>query len=189
MEIRILARRGMSIRAIAKELRISRNTVRRYLRGEAVREVGRRGPGRPRKLAPCEDWLRVESAAPIRLPATEGDRPVEKRDRAILMVSIAYGLGAGEVGGLQLNDLDWENETLRVRRPKVGRTHLYPLSRGVGQGDVPPRGRAHARPRPRRSAAAPYRPGMGLDRACFRGRHRRYRDRRDGGEAIRTSHI
>ena len=78
MEIRILARRGMGIRAIARELRISRNTVRRYLRGEAVREVGGCGPGRPRKLAPYEAWLRrrVESAAPARLPATVLHREV-----------------------------------------------------------------------------------------------------------------
>ena len=72
VEIRILSRRGMSVRAIARELRISRNTVRKYLRGEAVQEVPRRGPGRPRKLAPYEDWLRrrVASAAPVRIPAT-----------------------------------------------------------------------------------------------------------------------
>ena len=66
MEIRILARRGMTIRAIARELSISRNTVRRYLRGEALREVGRRGPGRPRKLAPYEDWLRRRVEARLR---------------------------------------------------------------------------------------------------------------------------
>ena len=56
--------------------------------------------------------------------------PVDKRDRAILMLFIAYGLRAGEVGGLRLDDLDWENETLRVRCPKPGRTHRWPLSRG-----------------------------------------------------------
>ena len=39
MEIRILARRGMGSRAIARELGTSRNTVRRYLRGEAVVEA------------------------------------------------------------------------------------------------------------------------------------------------------
>jgi transposase len=72
MEIRILSRQGMSIRAIARELGISRNTVRKYLRGEAVKTPEHRGPGRPRKLAPYENWLkrRVEGAAPIRLPAT-----------------------------------------------------------------------------------------------------------------------
>ena len=47
------------------------------------------------------------------------------------MLLITYGLRAGEVSGLQLDDLDWEREMLRVRCPKPGRTHLYPLSRGV----------------------------------------------------------
>lgn len=72
MEIRILSRRGMSIRAIAKELGISRNTVRKYLRGEAVDAAPQQGTGRPRKLVPYEGWLRrrVEAAAPVRLPAT-----------------------------------------------------------------------------------------------------------------------
>lgn len=72
MEIKILSRRGLSIRGIARELGVSRNTVRKYLRGEAVKVAGRRGPGRPRKLEPYEDWLRrrVEAAAPFRLPAT-----------------------------------------------------------------------------------------------------------------------
>ena len=67
------------------------------------------------------------------LATTEGSRPADVRDRAILMVLIAYGLRAGEVAGLRLGDVDWEEETLRVRRPKPGRTHHYPLSRGVGQ--------------------------------------------------------
>jgi len=66
------------------------------------------------------------------LATTEGDRPVDKRDRAILMLFIAYGLRAGEVSGLRLDDLSWENEILRVRCPKPSRTHTYPLSRGVG---------------------------------------------------------
>ena len=67
------------------------------------------------------------------LSTAEGDRAADKRDRAILMLLVAYGLRSGEVRGLRLDDLDWENETLRVRRPKPGRTHLYPLSSGVGQ--------------------------------------------------------
>ena len=67
------------------------------------------------------------------LATTEGDSPFDIRARAILMLLITYGLRAGEVSGLQLDDLDWQQETLRVRCPKPGRTHLYPLSRGVGQ--------------------------------------------------------
>lgn len=72
MEIKILSRRGMSIREIARELNVSRNTVRKYLRGEAVKPPDAGPVGRPRKLAPYEDWIRrrVEGAHPVRLPAT-----------------------------------------------------------------------------------------------------------------------
>ena len=66
------------------------------------------------------------------LAGTEGERPGDKRDRAILMLLIGYGLRAGEVCDLHLDDLDWEQETIRVRRSKPGRTDFYPLSRGVG---------------------------------------------------------
>ena len=66
------------------------------------------------------------------LASVGGDRAVDKRDRAILMLFIGYGLRTGEVGGLRLDDLDWENSMLRVRCPKPGRTHLWPLSQGVG---------------------------------------------------------
>ena len=67
------------------------------------------------------------------LATTEDDRPSDKRNRAILMLLAVYGLRRGELRGLRLDDIDWERETLSVRRPKPGRTHVYPLSRGVGQ--------------------------------------------------------
>ena len=70
------------------------------------------------------------------LATTEGDRPVDKRDRAILMLFIAYALRVNELCNIELDDLDWEKETLRVRRPKPRRTQLYPLSRGVGQAII-----------------------------------------------------
>jgi transposase len=79
MEIGVLSRHGAGIRQIARELGISRNTVRAYLRGAAIqRQASGRAPGRPRKLAPYEDWIRrrVEAAAPIRLPATVLHREV-----------------------------------------------------------------------------------------------------------------
>lgn len=79
MEISVLSRHGAGIRQIARELGISRNTVRAYLRGTAVEpRADGRGPGRPRKLALYEHWIRrrVEAAAPIRLPATVLHREV-----------------------------------------------------------------------------------------------------------------
>ena len=77
------------------------------------------------KGLPREDVVRL-------LASVTGDRAIDKRDRAILMLFVAYGLRTGEVGGLRLDDLDWENAMLRVRCPKPGRTHLWPLSQGVG---------------------------------------------------------
>lgn len=72
MEIKILTRQGMSIRAISRELGISRNTVRKYLRGKAVKPPAHKGPVRSRKLGPYEEWLRkrVRNTHPVRLPAT-----------------------------------------------------------------------------------------------------------------------
>lgn len=78
LEIRVLSRQGMGVRAIARELGLARNTVRRYLRGEVPGREGGRGPGRPSALAPFHDWIRrrVEAAAPVRLPATVLHREV-----------------------------------------------------------------------------------------------------------------
>lgn len=66
------------------------------------------------------------------LASVQDDRPVDKRDRAILVLFVTYGLRAGEVAGLRLDDLDWQNEIIRVRCPKPGRTHVWPLSPEVG---------------------------------------------------------
>ena len=67
------------------------------------------------------------------LRTTEGEHPTDKRDRAVVLLFAVYGLRSGEVSGLRLDDIDWEQETLQVRRPKPGRTHRYPLARSVGE--------------------------------------------------------
>ncbi len=66
------------------------------------------------------------------LAMTEGDRPVEIRDRAILLLLTVYGLRAGEVNRLCLKDFDWERELLTVTSSKTQRPRTYPLVRGVG---------------------------------------------------------
>ncbi len=70
------------------------------------------------------------------LGTTEGEHAADKRDRAVMLLLAVYGLRAGEASGLRLDDIDWEQETLQVRRPKPGRTHRYPLSRSVGDALV-----------------------------------------------------
>jgi integrase/recombinase XerD len=66
------------------------------------------------------------------LASTEGSRPVDVRDRAILMLLAVYGLRAGEVARLRLEDFDWEREQLRLTHPKTQSSQVYPLSRRVG---------------------------------------------------------
>lgn len=70
MEIRVLAKHGKGVREIAREVGVSRNTVRRYLRDpEAVRYKGR--PRRPTKLDPFKSYIgeRLAAAAPDLIPA------------------------------------------------------------------------------------------------------------------------
>jgi site-specific recombinase XerD len=66
------------------------------------------------------------------LAATDGDRPVDIRDRALLMLLAMYGLRAGEVTALCLKDFDWEREILIVPSSKSRRPRTYPLCRPVG---------------------------------------------------------
>ena len=70
MEILVLHRQGMRIRAIARMLKLSRNTVRKILRGKVHRGYGPRSP-RATKLQAYEGYLRerVRTAAEVRIPA------------------------------------------------------------------------------------------------------------------------
>ena len=71
VEIKVLERQGRSIAQIMKETGLSRNTVRKYLRGTAKVQYGPRGP-RPCKLDPHKTYLleRIEQARPDWIPAT-----------------------------------------------------------------------------------------------------------------------
>jgi len=71
VEIHVMHRQGVSIKAISRELGISRNTVRRYLRSGRV-PVARTRSAKPSKLEGYRDYLvaRVESARPDWIPAT-----------------------------------------------------------------------------------------------------------------------
>jgi integrase/recombinase XerD len=70
------------------------------------------------------------------LAMTEGNRPVDIRDRAILMLLAIYALRTGEVGRLRLGDFDWERELLSVVCPKTRRTRTFPLIRPVGDAVI-----------------------------------------------------
>lgn len=70
------------------------------------------------------------------LETTAGTQAGDLRDRAILLLLVTYGLRAGEVGRLQLDDLDWQRELLHLRRVKLGQPQQLPLTQTVGEAIV-----------------------------------------------------
>ena len=70
VEIKVLARRGVAIREIARQLGCSRNTVKRYLHDPQASRYGPRQP-RPTKLDPFKSYVegRIEAARPHWIPA------------------------------------------------------------------------------------------------------------------------
>jgi site-specific recombinase XerD len=67
------------------------------------------------------------------LAAARGDRPAEIRDAALLTLLAVYGLRAGEVVGLRLDDFDWQREVLTVWCGKQQMSRTYPLCRHAGE--------------------------------------------------------
>jgi len=61
-----------------------------------------------------------------------GDKSVDIRNRAILLLLSVYGLRAGEVVRLRCEDFDWKLNRLAVQRSKNHRTHHFPLCASVG---------------------------------------------------------
>lgn len=80
MEIRILRKQGKSLRAIAHEVGVSVNTVRKYLADDRAPQYQRRPP-KASKLAPFIPYLheRIEAARPHWIPATVLWREVRER--------------------------------------------------------------------------------------------------------------
>jgi integrase len=79
------------------------------------------------------------------IATTEGFRPKDIRDRAILLLLTVYALRSGEVRALKLEDLDWEKGSLFVPRTKGRKREPYPLSPTVGHAII--RYLKEARPR------------------------------------------
>jgi integrase/recombinase XerD len=59
-----------------------------------------------------------------------------KRDYAILLLLVVYGLRGREVAALTLDDIDWKRERLAVPERKAGHSTVYPLSPPVGEAIV-----------------------------------------------------
>ena len=61
---------------------------------------------------------------------------VGKRDYAILLLLVTYGLRAHEVSSITLDDIDWKRERLGIPERKAGHSTAYPLSPLVGNAII-----------------------------------------------------
>jgi len=75
---------------------------------------------RPQRALPWADVQRL-------LRAVDTSTACGLRDHALLLMMSTYGLGAGEVIRLQLQDIDWNARTLQMSRPKTGVNFVLPL--------------------------------------------------------------
>ena len=62
--------------------------------------------------------------------------PAGKRDWAILLLLVTYGLRGREVAALTLDDIDWKRERLAVPERKAGHSTAFPLTGSVGEAPV-----------------------------------------------------
>ena len=77
--------------------------------------------------------LQPEQIAQV-LRSTRKDRsPMGLRDYAILTLLSTYGLRAGEIAALCLEDIDWTHDRLRIRHSKTGVHSELPLLRAPGE--------------------------------------------------------
>lgn len=81
------------------------------------------------------DIPRSISWADVNRVLTGVDRRTEagRRDYAILVLLVTYGLRGREVAALTLDDIDWKHERLAVPERKAGHSTAFPLSAVVGE--------------------------------------------------------
>lgn len=77
-------------------------------------------------------WSEVDRV----LACVDRRTPCGKRDYAILLLLVIYGLRGREVAALRLDDIDWKRERLAVPERKAGHSTAFPLSPPVGDAIV-----------------------------------------------------
>lgn len=114
------------------------STIRSYLRflhatgamdvdlAASVMAPSIRTAERPHRALPWADVQRI-------LRAVDRATAKGRRDYALLLMMSVYGLGAGEVIRISLDDIDWQASTIRIKRPKTGATFQLPLLPAVAR--------------------------------------------------------
>jgi integrase/recombinase XerD len=140
-----------------------------YARGETTRDLSCPLVGTRRyAFEGIPPALRAEHIDAV-LRTTRRDHTAKGlRDYAILMLLSTYGLRAGEVTSLRLDDIDWRADQLHIRHSKTGVQSLLPLLAPVGEAILKylRRGRPNTKVREvflrARAPFKPYRTGSSL---------------------------
>jgi integrase/recombinase XerD len=133
VDVRVLAdyvawlggtRRGRRLApsTISRKLAAVRAFLRHALGPDRVPDA-RLAPRRARRLPDAPAAADVERM----LEALEGDGPVALRNRALVELVYSAGLRSAEAVGLDLADVDFEQELVHVRRGKGGKDRVVPL--------------------------------------------------------------
>jgi site-specific recombinase XerD len=107
---------------ISRKLAAVRAFLRHALGPDRVPEA-RLGPRRARRLPDAPAAAEIEQT----LDALEGDGPVALRNRALVELVYSAGLRSAEAVGLDLADVDFEQELVHIRRGKGGKERVVPL--------------------------------------------------------------
>ncbi|HEY5694605.1 MAG TPA: tyrosine-type recombinase/integrase [Gaiellaceae bacterium] len=118
------ARRGKKLAptTISRKLAAVRAFLRHALGPDRV-PAARLAPRRARRLPDAPAAAEIEHM----LEALEGDSPVALRNRALVELVYSAGLRSAEAVGLDLGDVDFEQELVHVRRGKGGKERVVPL--------------------------------------------------------------
>src|SRR3954453_15442513 len=118
------AQRGRKLApaTISRKLAAVRAFLRHALGPERVPDA-RLGPRRARRLPDAPPPAAVERT----LEALEGDGPIALRNRALVELVYSAGLRSAEAVGLDLGDVDFEQELVHIRRGKGGKERVVPL--------------------------------------------------------------
>jgi site-specific recombinase XerD len=133
VDVRVLAdyvswlgsgRRGRKLApaTITRKLAAVRALLRHALGPDRVPDA-RLGPRRARRLPDAPAAAEVEDT----LAALEGQGPVALRNRALVELVYSAGLRSAEAVGLDLADVDFEQELVHVRHGKGGKERVVPL--------------------------------------------------------------
>ena len=114
--------RKLAPATISRKLASVRAFLRNALGPERVPDA-RLGPRRARRLPDAPAASEVEQT----LAALEGEGPVALRNRALVELVYSAGLRSAEAVGLDLGDVDFEQELVHVRRGKGGKERVVPL--------------------------------------------------------------